>query len=176
MVSGKKLLEVDCISQALTHLLAVHRDHVVVDPEPHEGFPGGCLRLGYLALVVGKGKVRAAAMDVHDLAEQGGQRPFGGDGGPQLDQGVPQLADRSLGVLVELFQVGRGFVTLAVDALELQRDVGEPLSQPVVEVAGDPAALLGMTAMIKGATCGGGFMRQSGSSRFSGCGWNGPRR
>ena len=69
VAAGEGLLERDEVVEALAHLLAVHGDHVVVEPVPHEGRIVGGLGLGDLALVVGELVLQSAAVDVDGLAE-----------------------------------------------------------------------------------------------------------
>ena len=65
--------------------------------------------------------------------------------GAQVVQRVAHLADDAPDVLAELFEGGRDPVALAVgldDAVELEGEVGDRLTDAVVQVAGDAGAFL----------------------------------
>ena len=69
VVSGKQLGKRDEVAQRLTHLLAVDRDHVVVDPVVHALLAARSHVLRDLAFVVREEEVHAAAVDIEHLAE-----------------------------------------------------------------------------------------------------------
>ena len=66
----KHVADSEEVAQALGHLLVVHVDEAVVHPGPGEGLARGALALGDFVLVVRKGQVGTAAVDVKALAQQ----------------------------------------------------------------------------------------------------------
>ena len=64
VIACEELLQRNEIAQALSHLLAVDGNHVVVHPVFHHAMPLRCHRLCYLALMMGEHKVHASSVDV----------------------------------------------------------------------------------------------------------------
>ena len=68
---GKHIADGEEVAQALGHLLAVHLQHAIVDPEPGETAAGkGAQALRHLVFMVRENQVAAAAMDVEGLAKE----------------------------------------------------------------------------------------------------------
>src|SRR5688572_30425750 len=69
MFTGKKLTQLDHIVIALTHLLSVDGDHVVVHPVAHRRVTVCYSRLRDLALVVRKLQIHTAAMYIKGFSQ-----------------------------------------------------------------------------------------------------------
>ena len=69
MVAREELLQGDKVARTLRHLLAIHRDHIVVHPVLDHRFSLRSDRLCYLALVMRESQVQSTAMNVEVSAQ-----------------------------------------------------------------------------------------------------------
>ena len=68
VIAREELLEGDEVASALRHLLAVHRDHIIVHPVLDHRLTLRSNRLCYLALVMREGQVQTTTVDIEVCA------------------------------------------------------------------------------------------------------------